>query len=233
MALHILILNWGCKMTRKEIRDLIRKNLGETTPSFWTDAELNIWINDAGEDIAFRAKCIKANSYMTVVEDTAEYTLSTNFADYNSILKVYLFTNSKTWLQLTSKDRDELERDNRGWMSVDSATPTNYYWDVEEDMIGLYTPPNSDNSGENYLRVYYTKDFTDLTIDSQAPGIPKYLHMGIVYFVTSFGSAQRGWGDKANDWIQKYEDRLHKYKVERTRERTDDTIQSIPERNAR
>jgi len=220
-------------MTRKEIRDLIRKNLGETTASFWTDDELNLWINDAGEDIAFRAKCIKANSYLTVVEDTAEYTLSTNFTDYNSIYKVYLNTNGSTWLQLKSVDRDELERDNRGWLSVNSATPTKYYWDREEDIIGLYTPPNSDNSGDSYLRVYYTKDFTDLTIDTQTPGIPKYLHMGIVYFVTSFGSTQRGWGDKANDWMQKYEDRLNKYRAERTRERTDDVVQSVPEQNVR
>ena len=66
-------------MTRQRIRDLIRKRLGETTTAFWSDTELNNWINDAGHDIADKTKCVRQNGNITTVEDQSEYTVSTAF----------------------------------------------------------------------------------------------------------------------------------------------------------
>lgn len=43
-------------MIRSEIRSRIRKKLGETTALFWTDAELNSWMEDAQKDIVWKAK---------------------------------------------------------------------------------------------------------------------------------------------------------------------------------
>ena len=65
-------------MTRQNLRDLIRKRLGETTAAFWTDVELNQYINNAGHDIAYNTKCIKTDGYMDT-DGSGLYTLSDSF----------------------------------------------------------------------------------------------------------------------------------------------------------
>ena len=84
-------------MTRLEIRNLIRKHLGETTAAFWTDAELNTWINEAGHDCAFNTKSIRATiDYDTVAGDRA-YSLS-NIQATPSIISVYeCWVNAGPW----------------------------------------------------------------------------------------------------------------------------------------
>jgi len=72
-------------MTLKEMRDLARKRLGETTAAFWSDAEINGWINLGCKDIAFRSKCLPDTVTFTPTTDTAEYTLSTVVPDCISI----------------------------------------------------------------------------------------------------------------------------------------------------
>lgn len=218
-------------MTRKEIRDLTRKLLGETTASFWTDTELNTWINDAGTDIAYLTKCLKDNGYITTVEDTNEYTISSNFSTLLSISKVYLYQDGSSWQNLKSTTRDKLDREHPGWLSADSGTPTKYYYDIQEDTLGLYVPPDSDNAGSNYLRVYYAKEYTDVTDDDSTPDLPEFLHLAMCYYVTSLGFAQRGYGDKSNDMRNKYASRIKGYRSESKREKVDEDIIMIPQQN--
>ena len=72
-------------MTRQEIRDMSRKKLGETTSAFWTDAELDTYINLGCKDVAWRAKCLRTSGSIvvssceagTVSQKFAEFTIST------------------------------------------------------------------------------------------------------------------------------------------------------------
>jgi hypothetical protein len=210
-------------LTRQQIRDLSRKRLGETTASFWTDAELNTWIDDAGEDLAFKTKSIRANGYLTVIEDQAEYTVNSNFPNLLSILEVYHYQNSK-WRRLTATTRNELELQNQVWRSVDSGTPDRYYWDREEDLFGLYIPPDSDSAGTNYIRVYYTRTYTTLATDASVPTLPDFLHRAMSDYIVATGFETRGYGDKANDAWGKYLRRIQEYLVERRREKEDEEL---------
>lgn len=212
-------------MNRGQIRNLARKNLGETTAAFWTDAELNLYIDNAGHDIAEKAKCIKANGYLTTVLDQAEYHLASNFTGILSIQEVYMKESGTTWMKLKETTRKELDVLHSGWLSAASGTPTEYYEDIEEDVLRLFVPPDSANAGTNYLRVYYSKDYTDMAGDTSEPtGIARDLQLGMVDFVTAYGYQQRGWGDKANDSWTKYFQRLKDYIIERDREKEDREI---------
>lgn len=219
-------------MTRGNIRDLIRKRLGETTSAFWSDTELNTWINDACKDIVFRTKCYKTNSYLTTVEDTAEYVLSTSFLNILSIFEAYLYQDGATWVKLDPTSRTELDNHQPGWLSADAGVPTDYYWDKDENVFGLYVKPNSDNAGTSYVKVYYARKFSDMTDDADEPtGIPEFLHKAATHYVTAFGYEQRGHGDKANDAWSKYFATLKDYLIESKREREDDDLIMVNYRN--
>jgi hypothetical protein len=211
-------------MDRQDIRDLSRKRLGETTASFWSDVELNNWINYACKDIAFRTKCLRDNDYLTSVESTKEYSLSTNFPTLLSIDEVYFKQDGDTWQKLEPTSRTRLDKEEPGWLSTDDGMPTKYYWDKEEDILGLHNTPDSDNAGTDYVRVYFTETHTDMTDDDDEPTIPSDLQLAIIDWVVATGLETRGHGDKANDAWQKYFSKLHDYQVERNRQREDDDI---------
>jgi len=211
-------------MTRLQLRTLIRKELGETTSAFWTDSELNTWIDNACDDLAFRSKCIKNNGKMTTTASTAEYVLSVYFPKALAVLEVYYYQDGATWERLDSTSRDQLDRETPGWKSSDAGTPTQYYWSREEDTLGFYVKPDTTNAGTDYAEIYYAEEHTPLAGDTTEPDIPKYLQLAIVDFVVATGLDTRGWGDKSNDKWNKYYTRIHDYQVERHRECEDDNI---------
>lgn len=221
-------------MNRGEIRDMARKSLGETTAAFWSDAELNLYINTAGHDIADKTKCLKTNSYLVAVAEQADYAMVgvgviVGLNNALSITEVYFKQNGTTWVKLKPTSRTLLDNENQGWMSAPSGVPDQYIEDMETGTITLYPKPNSTNAG-TYIRVFYSQDFTDITSDSAETGYPVDLELAMVDFVTAYGFQQRGWGDKSNDSWSKYFNRLKEYMIERGREKEDYVIQMRPYR---
>jgi len=201
-------------MNRGEIRALARKNLGETTASFWTDAELNTYFDNAGYDVARRAKCIRTNNYTDTIAEQAEYTLSSIISNPVWVFEAYIKMDGTTWQELDLTNRTELNQLHQGWMSATSGTPTKFYWDYDEDLFGLYVKPNTSNAGSDYLRIFYAENYTPITSDSSTPaGIPFELQLAMVDFITAYGYIQRGWGDKGNDMWTKYYRRLQEYEA--------------------
>ena len=241
-------------MLRDAIRTLVRKRLGDTNATYWSNDELNTMINNACNDISFRAKCVKANGTLSSVDCTAnatsagsnEYTL-TGFGAVYAILEASFMQNGTRWTPLDSTTRDELKESNSGWMqlvgytSTDTAgtttynyasqpgTPSSYYWSREENIFGLYPPPDTDNTGD-YIKIKYATKHTELT-GNTAPTIPERLHLAIVDFCVATGSEDRGYGEKSNDYWNKYRAKLQDYKVERQREREDEELVMVPHSN--
>ena len=244
-------------MTRKEIRDMARKRLGETTSAFWTDAEMNTYINLGCKDLAWRAKCLRTNGLIsvsscepnTVSQKNAEFVLSTYLPDCFAVNEVYFKLNGEDFVRLESTTREELDALSDGWMSLAGYTYTNtadgvvtynydstcsipqkYYWSREEDVLGIWPPPDDDQDGVD-MKVYYTYNHEDLSGDDDSPVLPSPLHVAIVDFVAATGLEDRGWGDRANDMWQKYYSKIKDYVVEKKNEREDDLIISKNYRN--
>jgi len=241
-------------MNLGQIRAQVRKRLGDGNAAFWTDAELNGYINDGLRDISFRTKSIRANDYIsavscasnTVGSGSNEYALASNFTDIYSVLEVYFMESGTEWIRLDSRLRDDLDEEFDGWRgnvgftytdtgsgvttynkNANPGTPDRYYWSREEDIIGLDPPPDDTQAGSDRIRVYYAKKHTDLGTDTESPTIPEPLHLGAIFYAVAVGFEDRGWGDRANDNWSKYWGRMKDYKMERNREREDDEIQSI------
>ena len=238
-------------MNRGEIRDISRKRLGETTSAFWTDAELNIYINLGCKDISWKTKCLRANGTMavsscvanTVAAASTEFVLSTSLSTaFYAVNEVYFQRESKDYIRIAPSSREALDVNNHSWQSLVGRTytstatgvttynyesepsePTCYYWDREEDNLGIYPPPNDTHDGA-LLKIYYSLTHTDLSVDADIPTIPTGLHLAIVDWVVATGLEDRGWGDRANDMWNKYTIKLQEYKVESRNEREDDDL---------
>jgi len=240
-------------MNLENLRTQVRKRLGDATTAFWTDDELNGYINDACRDLSYRLKCIRNNGYISSVSCTSntvatasnEYSLSSNFPNLYSVLEVYFFDGGEDWIRLEPTQREVLDEERPGWRgnvgylytttsstvttynyTSNTSTPEYYYWDREEDIIGLEPPPDADNEGSNYIRVYYADKHTDIT-GTNSPTIPEPMHLAIINYAVAVGFEDRGWGDRANDNWNKYFAKIKDYKIERNREREDDEIVSI------
>lgn len=210
-------------MNRLEIRNLVRKRLGETTSAFWSDAELNKWINDGCKDVAFRVKCIKDNTTITPTSENSEYILSSVLPGVISITEVYFLDENDKWTKLMPTSRVELDSMYQGWLSADSSTaPTHYWWDREDDIFYIY--PSITEAEADSIRVFYTKTHSDIGSDESSPTIPEALHLAIVDFTVAMGFDTRGWMEKANDAWNRYTVRLNDYITERKREPEDREI---------
>jgi len=215
-------------MTRKEIRTLIRTRIGEPIARYFQNLEIDTWINDAGNDIAFRTKCLRSTDLMTTTS-AAEYTISTDIDDdILSIYDVYLYRDGSKWWKLDATTQDELDIIQNGWKSFDASTPTKYWYDVQLDALGLYPKPNSSNQGAGYVKVYVNQKFTHLTADSGTPVLPVPLHLAMVDYGTAIGLDARA--DKNaeivksnNAWMQYYK-KIQQYLSESRREKTDEQL---------
>jgi len=237
-------------MIRSKIRNLIRKRLGETTSAFWTDVELNDYINLGCKDISWRLKCLRDSGSIgvsscvatTVAEASTEFTISDSFSDFYAINEVYFKREAKDYVRLIPSSREELDVLNYAWQSMvgythtntasgvvtynyesETSEPTHYYWSREEDVLGIHPPPNDDQEGSS-LKVYYSKEHTDLSSDDASPTIPTGVHLAVVDFGVATGLEDRGWGDRANDMWNKYFTKLKDYTTEKKNEREDDDI---------
>lgn len=235
-------------MTRAEIRTIARKRLGETTSAFWTDAELNTYINLGCKDVAWRVKCLRATGQIAVASCepnltatiSNEFVISSNLTKCYAINEVYFRNEQKDYVRLIPTTREELDLIDDSWQSLvgweylnttsgvttynyesQTTEPTHYYWNREEDVFGVYPPPNDENDG-GLCKIYFSKEHTDLSSDSAVPQIPSGIHLAIIDFTVASGLEDRGWGDRANDMWNKYVMKLKDYTVEKKNEREDD-----------
>ena len=212
-------------MTRQEIREMARKRLGETIGAFWSDTELNLWINKAGVDCAFKSKSLKGNTYFTTTTGIAEYALSSILPTALSVLEVYHKIGGTTWRKMKYiANREDMDMKYPGWLNANSAAPYVYLYIKEEDLFYLFPGPDASNAGVNFTRVFHSVKFVDLANDNSTPNLAEPLHLAMVDWVAYMGFETRGYGDKANDALMKYTTRINDYLRETKREKEDDEI---------
>lgn len=62
-------------VTLNAIRTDVRNRLSETSARYWTDSELDSWINEAARDIARRCEVLQDRQDITAISGTQEYAL--------------------------------------------------------------------------------------------------------------------------------------------------------------
>jgi hypothetical protein len=237
-------------MNRLQLRDLARKKLGETTGAFWTDAEINAFINDACRDASAMTKCVKGVVTISTSDCTAnatvagtnETTLTAIDPAMYSVTEVY-FNSDNRWSKLTPKTIVDMDTEYPGWRDTTGRTYTDpstgtvtynygstpgipflYYWSSELNLFGWYPATDTDNTTSDNMKLYITKRHADILSDAESPTIPEPLHLALIDFVAATGYETRGQIERANDYWNKYRQRLLTYMSERNKEQEDDGI---------
>jgi len=134
----------------------VRRRLAEVSPSFWVDLELYNWLNQAQQDIAMKARCLKKAVTVTTTSGTQEYDLKTSTNAFQDIIDisedgVSFKIGGTSWDTLKYTTKAQLNIDQPNWRSASSGTPMNYYYDKASKTIGLYPKPNASNAGAYLL----------------------------------------------------------------------------------
>ena len=216
-------------MTRVILRSDIRKKLGEKTAVFWSDDELNEWMEQAQLDIVWKAKLKRIRDTFTTVASTARYQLSTIFPNLLRVVSggVWIYDSDiLRWRKLFYKTKEYMDEFYPQWVNAPASKPIFYMEDTDEDMFELYPTPSSECVGTNYCRVYYSQRPTVMATDSSSPDLDKQglLHPAVIEYVVATGFETRGYGDLANDHWTKYFDKIKAYLIEKESYREDDEI---------
>lgn len=216
-------------MTRLEIRNRIRKKLGETTAIFWTDAELDGWMEDAQKDIVWKAKLKRTRGTFTTVAATPRYTITAIFPNFMRVCDggVSIYNSSTTdWTKLTYETKDTMDTLYGDWVNAEAAEPIVYMEDLDENIIELWPTPQTVNVGTNYCRVYYCSIPTAMTVDANSPDldVQGILHHAVVDYVVATGFESRGYWDIANDCWAKYYDKIKSYMIEKNTKEDEEIV---------
>lgn len=216
-------------MIRSEIRSRIRKKLGETTALFWTDAELNSWMEDAQKDIVWKAKLKRTRGAFTTIGNTSRYAITTIFPRFMRVCDggVSIYNSTTTdWTKLKYITKDDMQTLYGEWTNADAAEPIHYMEDLDENIIELWPKPQTANVGTDYCRVYYSATPTSMTVDTSTPDLDAQglLHSAIIDWVCATGFESRGYWDIANDCWAKYYDKIKSYMVEKNNKEDEEVI---------
>lgn len=137
----------------------VRKTIGESSASFWSDLEIYNKLNQGQKDIAIKSRCLKKEVTVTTTASTQEYDLKDNsFSDIIDIAEdgVYFKIAGVSYQPLKYRTKKQLNTESPGWQGTAAGTPTYYYYDKSTKTIGLYPKPNSTNAGAYlFISGYY------------------------------------------------------------------------------
>ncbi|RJQ07536.1 MAG: hypothetical protein C4551_06425 [Bacillota bacterium] len=155
------------------MRARVRSEIVEPTEGFWTDVELNYWLNEANEIATTKAGIRKLNPDFSTVSGTAGYALPSDFLNARRV---------------RCGGYDLLPGTLEDWTG-ESGTPTRYYVMSGESKVYLDPVPNAVLT----VKLWYDIRATEMTADDKSPSFPARWHHLCYLYCT--GQAKR----KADD----------------------------------
>lgn len=160
-------------MTRKEIRTAIRALLDDQIePYYWSDAELNRYIQDACDEIAKRTLCIKdsittAYCQITMLANTIHYSYPDGVIEIESVRKSW---DGRPLVRTTF----ESVLSSQPLWETSTNYPTHFLTDFSMDtisMVGRLTSVTTETLNMTVCRMPAV-----LTADTSVPDIPTRFH---------------------------------------------------------
>jgi hypothetical protein len=156
--------------TLADVRTMVRDRLDEATARFWTNAQLDSFINEATRDIARRGEVLQTTSDITVVGGTQEYTMPTN------VVRVHRVEHEDSSSMVTPLEYRDFNNMDAVWSTqqknVQSTRPYWFtLWGYPPNLkIVLYPTPSE--SGDT-IRVFYYQMPAAVTTDGGTVPVPQ------------------------------------------------------------
>lgn len=156
--------------TLSEMRTRVREYLDESTARFWTDTNLDRWINDAARDISRRAEVLQDTDQVAVSASTQEYTLG---SDVLRVYRVEWVPDSSTDYRYSLEYRDFNSMDAIWWSQQTSTEGFPYWYTLwgYPPSLKIIVYPTPSESGTLYVRHYRTP--AEATSDGDTVEVPE------------------------------------------------------------
>jgi hypothetical protein len=130
------------------------------------DADIDIVLNMAVDDIAAYTACLKANKKFNAVASQSEYNLSTVIGNYLVMDKPGLWWyDGSAWKQINSTTLKGLDNNKYSWRGSSAGSPEDY--SIDGDVLTITPAPSS--SGTEYFWLYYGKIPTAMSAEASYP----------------------------------------------------------------
>lgn len=169
--------------TRAQMLAEVRARLGESGTGFYTDAQINQWLNDGVDYIALAVEPIVT----TMLEDATAVTGSAPYKDQSeltlpdsliSIKQVFFKDSAGKWSTLKETTYEDLFEQEPDWESDTADPPSRWYW--RTDILGLY--PKVKTTRTNAIRVLHSCRPEEMSADSSTTGLPSWLDRATILY---------------------------------------------------
>lgn len=175
-----------------------RYYLNESSESFWSDAELLVYLNQGTVDIVARTHCLEAIETETLVENQMGYTLGDNFI----VVKQVIYDDAK------ALRKGNIE--SFGDISGTSGEPA--YWTQWGTKVLVYPIPDATAAG-NSIDVY-TVSLPAAVVSGAAVKVPAYYDRALtLYIVVQALKKDRRYGE-SNAVLTEYLAEIDRYRAD-------------------
>ena len=196
--------------TANDIITNVRQILNETTASFWTDAELLDWIDEAVKDIVSKSHCLEDTATIVLSTNTKAYSWS-GASDYVIIEPegvFFLNHNTSKYTKLVNDKTVIGHTSNEG-------QPTHWYEFGNE--VHVWPVPTSAYSGSTIYADYIPVP-TKIIATTGNIETPAIYDNAIVWYVVSMAKAKDKNANESAVFMKIYDELVNRYRVDITRE---------------
>lgn len=180
----------------------VRAYLNEPNEDFWLDSELLVWINDGIMDVAARTRAMQTSENATLVANTLEYSLNTNFIGVNGAM----YTNGTVYAGL--KQSNPFDPETGIGSPLEGAFPA--YWAEYGDAVWLW-PVGDTVSG---TVIVYLVERPEAILEGDNLPVPAIYDKAITLYVVAqalFKDAQAG---KGGAYLSRYEAEINRFRAD-------------------
>lgn len=221
--------NHQSQVTADTIITRARYLLNEETASFWTDAEMLVWVNDGIEDIATRTNCIETTETDTLVDGTLLYGIELEYL----AVRHAVYRQPTVTFNLLQENGDALLQENGDNILIAQSTAAGYkglyrgsyqnvgheedvsepiYWFVWKDQIGYYPIADSASAGNTVTAYIIARPYA-IPSDANIP-LPAIYDDPLVVYVAAQGFLKDGMLGFGQALMAEYQQLLDRFRVD-------------------
>ena len=221
--------NHQSQTTAATIITQTRYHLNEATASFYTDAEMLVWINDGIENIAARTNCTETTETDTLVDDQLFYDIS---MEYLSV-RAAVYRLPTVTFNLLQENGDALLQETGDYILIAQSTGAGYKGldrgsyqnaghkeDVSEpthffewrDQIGYYPLADSSSAGNTVIAYIIARPYR-VPSDANIP-LPALYDEVLILYVAAQGFLKDGMVSYSGLLMKEYQQLLDRFRVD-------------------
>ena len=188
----------------------VRSLINETTASFWTDAQLQSWMDNGISDIAARTGCIEDSDTFLLVTSQYEYVnlVTDGAAAVSNITQVWgcIYLNPDDgYIGL----KRILPRQVADLPHMKPGPPVYYYH--FDNKIGIFPLPTSGQNGDS-VKIYFSKNPSAATLELRIAELPSEYHNAMLWYCAAMAYKKEHRFTESDKFFQMYLEELNALK---------------------